>query len=296
MALEYRKFKLVNGKGTEYQLTDKAFKVFANNPQGLGYSKTLSKIRLGDEDLVYYTKFNLDDLSFELLFYDSKLSDKYQKYQEFINFLSFKPLYLLYQAPNSFTWYRRKVESVSLSKSQVNYNDRMLHCNFVLTALSFWEDNTSNIIETNNQTLEGGKIYPITYPIVYGQSSVSNIGLTAVGLLESPLEITINGLITDPAWTLYDENDNIYGRAKFIGTFDKVYVNSKETDEEIVLMRNNLKLDNPLSYQDLTIGSPNEIFITFLKLQVGRSKITFFVGDNFVGNVKVEWRNRYVSI
>ncbi len=293
--LEYRRFRLINGKNQIYELTDKNHKVYANNPNGLGYSRTLSVFRLGDENLITYSMINLDNVNFEILFYDDNLGDKYQKYREFVNFLSFKPLYLLYQAPNSFTWYRRQVESMSLSKSEVDYDDRMLHCNFVLQALAFWEDNEKNVIETNND-LNGGKIYPINYPINYGFNNLSNVNLTSVGLLDAPLEITINGNVTNPGYVLYDSNGNIYGRTRFIGEFDSVYVNSKETEEEVRLVRNGLILDNPLGYQDLTIGSANEIYITFLKLQVGKSKMAFFLGSGFAGTVKVEWRNRYATI
>lgn len=296
MALEYRKFKLLNGKGDEYTLTEKNFKVFGANPQGLGYSKTLSSIRLGDESFIYYQLFNLDDINIELMFYDDALSDKYQKYFEFVNFVSLKPLYLLYQRPNSFTWFRRRVEIGSLNKTEVNNEDSILHCPMVLSCLSFWEDENKNVINSDDVSLENGKIYPIEYPIVYGQDSLSNMQLVSVGLLESPLEITIDGTVTDPMYILYNENNQIYGRGRFIGTFDKVYVNSRESEEEIQLIRNGLVLDNPLGFQDLTIGSPNDVFVTFLKLQTGRNKISFFVDDDFTGSVKVEWRNRYVSV
>lgn len=292
----YRKFELVNGANKTYKLADPSVqKVFAHQPEGLGYTRTLSTFRLGNENLITYSMINLDTVNFELLFYDDKLSTKYQKYLEFIDFISIKPLYLLYQPPNTFNWYRKRVESISLTKSEVAEEDTMLHCDFTLQSLTFWESNDLNIVSAQDD-LEGGKVYPITYPLNYGNNTLSNVPLTSVGLLDAPLEIFIDGECTNPEFVLYDNNDNIYGRAKFLGTFDSVYVNSKETEEEIILMRNGLILDNPLSYQDLTIGSPNEIYITFLKIQVGRSKMSFFLGNNFNGTVKVQWRNRYATV
>lgn len=293
--MDYRKFRLLNGVNQTYELTDKNHKVFANNPEGLGYTRTLSVFRLGDENLITYSLINLDNVSFEILFYDDKLADKYQKYRDFVNFLSHKPLYLLYQAPNSFTWYRKQVESLSLTKSQVQYDDSMLHCNFNLQSLTFWEDNEVNTIDVTDELI-GGKVYPITYPFDYGHNTLSNVGMTSVGLLDSPLEIFIDGETTNAEYILYDSNDNIYGHTKFIGTFDSIYVNSKETEEEVQLVRNGLILDNPLGYQDLTIGSPNEIYITFLKLQVGQSKMSFLLGNDFNGKVTISWRNRYATI
>ena len=291
----YRKFRLVNGANKTYELTDPSKqKVFAHQPEGLGYTRALSTFRLGNENLITYSMINLDTVEFEILFYDDKLGSKYQKYIEFVDFISIKPLYLLYQTPNTFDWYRKKVESLSLTKTEVAEEDTMLHCNFTLQSLTFWENNDVNV--TVKDGLEGGKVYPITYPFDYGSDNLSNVPLTSVGLLDAPLEILIEGETTNPEFVLYDNNDKIYGRAKFLGTFDSVYVNSKETEEEIRLMRNGLILDNPLSYQDLTIGSPNEIYITFLKIQQGRSKMTFLLGQNFNGNVEVKWRNRYATV
>ena len=290
----YRKFKLLNGLNMTFTLTDRNFKVFGNNPQGLGYSRTMNLLRLGDDNAIPYQMINLDTINLEILFYDDNLADKYQKYNDFVNFLSHKPLYLQYQKPNSFTWYRRRVEVLSLSKSEVTI-DSILHCPLVLQTLSFWEDNDSNVIDTDN-TLIDGKVYPITYPFYYGNTALTNIPLVSVGVLDSPLEITINGTIVDPQYILYDANDNVYGMGKFNGTFDKVYINSNEANEEVQLERNGILLDNPLYYQDLSIGSPNEVYITFLKIKTGTSKLSFIVDLDFDGDIKIEWRNRYVSV
>lgn len=292
--MQYRKFKLLNGVGEEYLLTDKSNKVFGNNPQGLGYSKTLSILRLGDDNYVPYSIINLDQMTLELLFYDDSNANKYQAYVDFINFLSHKPLYIMYQRPNSFTWFRRAVETLSLTKTEVSL-DSMLHCNLQLQTLSFWEDGTSNVIETSQQ-LETGKIYPLVYPFTYGGSSLDGISLRSIGMLDSPLEITINGTVVNPQYILYDENDNVYGRGKLNGTFDYVYVNSDEANEALVLEKNGAYLDNTLSFQDLTVGSPNEIYVTFLKIKTGLNKIRFIVDGGFTGTVKLEWRNRYVSV
>lgn len=296
MAIPYRKFRLQNANGTYFTLTEPTYKVFADDPTGLGFSKTLSTLRLGDDNLITYSLFNLDQIHFEILFYDDKLTDKYQKYNDFINFLSFKPIYLQYQKPNSFVWYRRQVEPLSLSKTQVQYKTSMLVCPLELLPLTFWEDDISNVVHTSNQIERGGKIYPITYPFAYGNVSLSNIPIVSNGMLATPLEITINGLVSNPQYIVYDENDVVYGRGKFNGTFDNIYINSDEANEQLILERGGLVLDNPLSYQDLTVGSPNEIYITFLKLKTGNSKLRFIVDGAFDGDVKIEWRNRYVTV
>jgi hypothetical protein len=294
--MQYRKFKLLNSRGDEYTLTEKNFKVFANNPQGLGFSKSISTLRLGDEEVLLYSMVNLDTISFELLFWDDDLGEKYEKYREFMSFISFKPLMLYYQRPNSFDWFRRRIEIVSLGKTEVSFDDSMLHCPLNMKTLGFWEDDIEHILEIEKTETEEGKIYPITYPINYGSNSLSGIQVISQGLLDTPVEIYVNGYTENAEWIIYDSNDTIYGRTKFIGEFDSIYVNSRESEEDIKLFKNGLYLDNPLSYQDLTVGSPNEINITFLKLKAGQSKISFLLGLEFEGNVVIKWRNRYVSV
>lgn len=191
----YRKFKLLNSNNQEWYLTEQDFKVFANNPQGLGFSKTISTIRLGDEELLLYSLANLDNITFEMLFYDDTLSDKYQKYVDFVAFASFKPIYLFYQRPNAFEWYRRKVEIVSVAKGEVDYRDSMLHCQTIIKPLGFWEDDIESQIDLGNRELEGGKIYPINYPINYGNDTYSNIPFISQGLIETPMQIFINVVI-----------------------------------------------------------------------------------------------------
>lgn len=291
----YRKFRLLNGKNNYYELTEKNFKVFANQPQGLGFTKTMSLLRLGDENIVSYSQVNLDTINLELLFYDEQNADKYQKYEEFINFISFKPLYLLYQRPNSFDWFRRQIENASLTKTEVSV-DGMLRCDYEIQCLTFWEDNEVNVLEPKINTEVESKQYPLQYPFMYGGEGMENLKLYSKGILESPLQITIDGIVTDPQYILYDENENIYGHGKFIGTFDKVYVNSKESEETVELTRNGTLVDNPLGYQDLTVGNANQIYVTFLKLKTGLSTLRFITSQEFTGNVKIEWRNRYVSV
>ena len=294
--MNYRRFKLLNGNGQEFELTNKNFKVFANDPTGLGFTKTISAMRLGNDNIVTYSLINLDTINFELLFYDDNLAQKYQKYDDFIAFLSSKPIYLLYQKPNSFDWYRRKVESMSLSKSEVE-RDKMLHCEFVMQTLSFWEDNTPNVIVLTTSEETESKTYPITYPFRYGgEESIANSRLYSKGMLESPLKITIDGTSVNPQYILYDDQQNIYGRGRFNGTFDKVFINAIDSEETIELYNSGVLLDNPLAYQDLTVGNANQIMVTFLKLKYGWSNLRFILGNNFEGSVMVEWRNRYVSV
>lgn len=293
---DYRKFSLVNGNNTTWTFADPSVKVFGTNPAGLGFATDSSFLRLGDDQLLTYEQYSMVEKTLDVIFYDDTLDKIYKKYNDFIKFLSYKDIYLLYETPGSSTAYRMKVQVVSLSKGEVSPDNSALTCSLSMIPLTFWEDNIKNTIEVGNDTGEGGKSYPLERPYYYASSSASSIQIESIGTINAPVEISIIGSATNPQYSMFDEYDNLIGIGRFVGTFDSVYVNSDEAEESIVLMRNGVALENPYNYQDLTIGSPDESYLTFLKLQTGVNKIVFALDSGFDGSVKIEWRNRYVSV
>jgi len=216
--MNHRQFKLLNGLGQYQDLNNN--QCFAISPSGFGYSKNLDMLRVGDDYSLIQSMINLDTKTFEVLFSGSNNAYTYQNYFNFVKFVSYKPLYLLYQRPNSDDWYRQKVEVVSLTKGDINSDDSLLHCNLTLQSLSFWEDDKEQVIRTGD--VEGdGKTYPITYPITYSVNSLSNIQIKSISMLDTPLKITIDGNCSNPLLTLSDSNGSVYGKCKFLGTFDK---------------------------------------------------------------------------
>lgn len=292
---EYRNFSLVNGNNASWPLSDPKFKVFGADPQGLGMSVSSSYMRLGDDELLTYEQYSMVDKTLTIMFYDDTLRKIYKRYYDFVKFLTIKDIYLLYETPMSSTTYRMKVQVGSLSKGEVSADNSALSCSLVLHPLTFWEDNIKNSIEVGN-VVEDGKEYPLDRPYFYGNADASNIQIESVGTIAAPIEITINGEVTDPQYSMYDEENNLIGTGKFIGTFDSVYVNSDEAEETIRLTQNGVVVENPYNYQDLTIGQADQTYITFLKLPIGLTRIAFSLESTFDGTVKVEWRNRYVSV
>lgn len=293
---DYRILSLVNGNNATWTLADPKTKVFGTNIAGFGFSTDASFLRLGDDQLLTYEQYSMVEKTMDIIFYDDTLEKIYKKYNDFIKFLSFKDIYLLYQTPASSTSYRMKVQVSSLSKGEVSPDNSALTCALSLIPLSFWEDNIKNTIEVSNDAGEGGKAYPLERPYFYAASSASDIQIETRGTINAPVEISIIGEATNPQYSLFDENDNLIGIGRFVGTFDSVYVNSDEAEETIILMQNGVALENPYNYQDLTIGQADESYITFIKLQTGVNKIAFTLDAAFEGSVKVEWRNRYVSV
>lgn len=287
-----RKFSLMNGNGDVQTLTEPNDKVFGHNPTGLGFTTSPAFLRLGNDNIKTYSQYDMVEKELEILFYDDGNEAKYQKYNDFVKFIVIEPVYLIYEINNNA--YRMKVHINSLSKGEVSHEDSMLHCNLSMTPLSFWEDNLPNIIETS-RSVDDGKSYPLSRPYEYGSVTTDNIEINSVGTLDSPLIITINGQTTNPTYEIRDEFGNVYGKGKFIGTFDKVVVNAEEAEETIELYQNGVLVVNPYNYQDLSIGD-GKTYLTFIKMKTGLNKLSFGLDAGFGGSVKVEWRNRYVSV
>lgn len=289
----YRKFSLVNGNGTTQLLTDTSVKVFADNPSGLGFNKSASYLRVGNDNLLTYEQAEMQSKSFDIIFYENTIDKMYKQYNDFVKFLSIKPIYLLYEIIGK--TYRMRVNVESLSKTQISPDTSTLVCSFSMQPLTFWEDNISNVIETAKQ-VDSGKAYQLKRPYFYGNVSTDNISINSIGTMETPLKITINGATTNPQYNLYDENGELYGSGKFLGEFDSVYVNSSDSEEEIILKKNDSTIENPYNYQDLTVGSKDKVNVTFLKMRPGLNKMAFVLDAGFNGTVKIEWRNRYISV
>ena len=288
----YRKFSLINGNGDTQTLTEPSERVFGHNPTGLGFTTSPSFLRLGNDNIKTYSQYDMNEKEMEILFYDETNEAKYKKYNDFIRFLVVEPIYLIYEINNKAS--RIKVHIDSLTKGEISHDDSMLHCNLTMSPMSFWEDNVPNVIETTRATSDG-KSYELIRPYEYGSVTTDNIEINSVGTIDSPLIITIDGATTNPQYSLADEFGNVYGVGRFIGTFDKVVVNAEEAEEFIELSQGGVAIDNPYNYQDLSIGG-NGKYITFLKMKTGQNKLIFSLDAGFNGLVRIEWRNRYVSV
>ena len=292
-----RKFSLINGDNATWDFTDPAEKVFASNPAGLGLVLSADTLRLGNKLKVVDSQYEFINKTFDVLFYGDTLTKIYSDYNEFIDFITVGDISLLYEIPSQDTAYRIKVLVSELTKTEVKDNGYMT-CGLSLTPLSFWEDNEKRVIEINaSSAVQDGKQYPLERPYFYGESSFGDVEINITGNMETPLEITIDGETTDPEYSLFDSNDTLLGIGEFTGTFGFLYVNSDEIDEEIVLKdTNDVEIAHPYNYQELDIGDNETVKVTFFNLKKGFNRLSFNLGVTFDGSVRIEWRNRYISV
>ncbi len=292
-----RKFSLTNADNATWDFTDPVEKVFARNPAGLGLRKTASLMRLGNKQKVIDETYDFINKTFDVIFYGDTLEAIYSDYNDFIDFITVGDISLIYEIPSQSTAYRIAVLVSEITKTEVKDNGYM-SCGLTLTPLSFWEDNIKNTLVVGTTSGTGGKAYPLERPYKYEQvSTLQNVLITIVGNMEVPFEVTIDGACSDPWFGVFkpDEQPAI-GRCMFTGTYNYVYVNSDETEEEITLKDgNNTEVSHPYNYQLLPSVLDNQQ-LTFLTLKKGVNQLKFFLGGTFDGSVTIEWRNRYVSV
>ena len=272
-----RKFWLINGENERWDLTEKEFKAFLNNPQGLGFRKTVESVRYGERQNKVSETYNFPQPQGELLFYDSYNSTRYDKYNKFIRFLMNQPITLYYMIPVSYisgiaNIYTLDCEVTEVQKTE-SKNDNILRSSIVFNGMEFYKGDSITVNGT-------GTSYTLT-----------NDGDFPVGF-----EITVEGNLTNPYVTLSQDGE-LYGEAKFDSetAFSSVYVNSNDGEQNVVLMQNDAIIPNPLSYQDLSISN-GSIYVTFVKLARGESTLEIGMESGSLTSVKIEFTPMYRSV
>lgn len=289
---DVREFWLVNSKGVKYSLH--RLNVFLNTPSGLGYSVDTDVVNLGNSSFIASESYNLGSAEGEVIFLGSRKA-VYQEYFDFTNFLYFRPITLHYKTPNSNDSFFCQVRVISLEKSEVG-QDGILRCPIQMYRQTLWYNDTLHTLEARNVSVEG-KSYPLYRPYHYGAISTQNIEIYNAGVADAPMTVEVLGRSTDTMFNLFDENNVRYGAAKILGTYDKIFIDSDDLNEDIQLERDGSVIPNAINYQDLTVGDPRQVYVTFLKLKPGTSRLTFNFGSGeFNGYVRVKWRNAYVTV
>lgn len=275
--IPYRKFWLINNSNEQWDLTEKDFKAFLNNPTGLGFKKTIEMTRYGEKAVKNNETYDFPSVQGELLFYDSANSNRYDKYNQFVRFIMDTPLKLYYQIPVSISSQIADIYSLDCEITQLDKTeskpDRLMRCNVTFSGLGFWEG--------DEVTISGSGL----------SYTIENKGDFPVGF-----EITFEGNFSNPYFTL-EQDGELYGECKFDdsqNTFSNVYVNSNDGEQDIVLKQSGTILPNPLSYQDLSISNGN-IYVTFVKLAKGTTTLTIGAGT-VQTNAEIKYTPAYRSV
>lgn len=289
-----RQFYIENSLGNKYYLTNKNFKHFLNEPEGLGFSKSLTTLRLGDDELITDEQYSLPSVSGSILFYDT-LEKAYQDYYEFINFIRYSPLKLYYQPPNLLSPYYIECSLVQVDKSEYSTSG-YLSCAVSFYGNTLWQNSQESSLTVTNSESGDGKHYELVRPYHYSGNSLNSIEINNTGDVPVGFVFEILGSVTNPR-LVATQNGSIYGQLKLNGTFDYIRVDSNDSTETIYLENKGTVITNPLGYQDLSIAD-GVASITFFKLKVGGSILSFTCDktSSFDGNISFKWKDKRVSI
>lgn len=292
-----RQFWLENADGEIWQFTNEETKTFLNSPKGLGLNVEFGGYRLGNTEVINYQQYDLLDVQGTLMFYRKSRADIYQDYFNFMKFISKNRLLKLhYKTPNSFESYYRYCFVQNVDKGEINNDSLILECPIVFSSQTFWRNDKKNVLVVDNSRNDDGKKYLLERPYHYASSMLSNMKLINRGNTDTALKITIEGETINPTINAFDNKGVKYGVMRLLGEFDKVVVDSDDLSENIILEREGSTLTAPYSYQDLSVGSPNQVYVTFIKLKSGESTLRFSCDNIFNGVVTLEWSDEYVSV
>jgi hypothetical protein len=242
------------------------------------------------------TTYEMGDITFELNFArGASAVNPYDEYKKFVAFASKRPLKLHYQTPDMLEgyWYR-DVELTKIEKGELDHYG-VLVVPITLHPTDIWQNSVSQTWHVVPGYPSDTKKYELTRPYVYAAMTLDDVIITNNSPNPLPVTIAITGNVSDPQWNVSDANEVVYGRAKFIGTFDYVEVSSYELDEHIILKVDGVPLEHPYTYQDPSVGVPDEVAYTFLYLRPGTNHISFSLGT-FDGAVDVSFRQQAVTV
>ena len=292
----YRKFWLINSLGNRYDFTSKETDGFLYLPEGLGFNRSYSSLKVGNSELVTAHQFNLTDIKGELLFSMGSNGNKYEGYFKFIEFAKYKPLELHYQTPNNLKSYHCDVIFVSAEKSEVSSDDSILHVPVVFHRLTEWLTDDDNAFILTNDPLGEGKFHDLVYNYAYTGTNLSGTPIVNNGTDDVGFVIEIEGEVQNPQFSL-TQNGDVYGICKINGTYDYVMIDSVERNEQIYLESNGSAVTNPEQYQDFTIAN-GQAYLTWCKFKVGTSTFAFTSGniDTFDGTVTIKFKTSYATV
>lgn len=189
-----RKFYLINELNIRYDLQNIETSAFIADPSGLGYSTSISYVRIGNSFLEESRNLNQNTFEGDIYFKD------YAKYQEFIFFVEqAKQLRLIYKPLD--VEYFRDVDFSSITKTELESRSGYLICPIKLMCkgLYYTEDNKRFIVES----VAGESRYSVTFPFMFNDYSNVSVTYNNTGHDEAELLAEIYGYTVNPTLELF---------------------------------------------------------------------------------------------
>lgn len=243
---------------------------FVTEPTNNGYKLKLDVISGDVEDII--TRLVQEKLTIK--FNVNQVGNSYQRANVLVSWIQkYSPIQysmaLEYNEGEIIRYCEGRV--TSLSKSEKNeFKDLVQSFEFQQTTPYFLKKENNVVIKSANI----GKKYPYKYPYNYGIEIVENNQIENEYILETPLIITIEGIIDNPTIDLLDEEGNRYSRVKFdnvnIAKGEKLFINSAQR-KIYKIFRDGTKVDY--------IPEVNPQYDTFLRAKTGTTIISINITD-----------------
>ena len=199
-----RKFKLINGMGSSFDLNGRA--AFFHSIAGFGFHDETAFEHIGTDFYALDEVFSQGEMSGQILFAGKK---PYETYREFTNFVRSVPLTLIYELDEVF---RVPVRLVEIGKAELDKG--CLNCDVTFLAAGLFYKTVKKYSEI---VTVGGKVYDYEYPYSYADVSQNTIMIESDSYEDSPCKITIFGPAINPVWKHYVNNE-LYEIGKYEGT------------------------------------------------------------------------------
>lgn len=224
-----RRFKLINGNGSEYDMNDTAS--FFQNVDGLGFERKIESAQAGYDFIETDNEPVQKRPRGEMSFKRTATKTAYEKYQEFIAFCAVRPLVLCYM-PTS-TWYFIDIKIERIGKTEIDRMTRRLICPVDFLGLSTWYDTKKAFRAAASEG--DGKTYTYTYPYTYVETAAGSTEIENKGHEESPCILHVFGEAVNPSWALvYNGVTTLTGKVNAtISAGNKLVVNASPKELEI---------------------------------------------------------------
>ncbi len=199
-----RRFKLINAKGSSFDLNGRA--AFFHSIEGFGFKDETAYEHIGTDFYALDEVFSQGQMQGKILFAGAS---PYEKYREFTNFVRAVPLTLVYELDETF---KIPVRLVDIGKAELDKG--CLNCDVIFLAAGLFYKTVKKYSEI---VTVGGKVYDYTYPYSYADVSQNTIMIESDSYEDSPCRITIFGPATNPVWKHYVNNE-LYETGRYEGT------------------------------------------------------------------------------
>lgn len=282
-----REFNLVNDKGQKYSLMDIEHACLMTEPTGLGYSYADEYEQLGNTFISNLRKIEQGQIEGTLNFLN------YDNYRNIITFIeksdALKFEYKIPYEDGAKTFYKDiQLQSITKTEKMVN---GIISESVIFDNLSLWYMENTAIYEMSGG--EGEMRWNFNWDPRFSNYSVRSLSFVNEGHVEAPIEVTIDGNVTNPKIQLYIEGI-LYQEVPFTITltqYEKLLYGTKENNFYLLREEGDGTTSNIFNLSVVEFNNDNVI-----RLPQDKSCELRLVADNDIASAQVKIFTYYKAI